>query len=75
MTITHIELCDDCLRKNPSVFLREIGQRVQTDGESGYTSYTFSQCQKCGSVWVKVEEVGGRRGEATYHHLLTERYF
>lgn len=69
--------CEDCRGGKP-VELQAVGETVvleRTVGR-GYdsTTYSFSQCRACGSVWTKFED-SGAGGHGTFKRRLTETLF
>lgn len=71
--------CKECIRaQRPPDGAVLIGDTVivETPVKRGYdqTSYAFSQCTTCGSVWVTYRD-SGAGGQGTFHRCLTATLF
>ena len=76
MPINHTKKCNSCEAKNLSDSSSEIGEQVHiAGGKEGDTNHTFYQCKDCGSVWMKIEDIGGLGGHGTFFHLLTKGFY
>jgi len=76
MPITHREKCGPCANGQPSDASVQIGEEVHIDGgDAGDTDHKFLQCQNCGSVFVRIRDIGGRGGNGTFYQLLTKGLF
>jgi len=72
MAINHSGKCAECTTGNPSDSCVGIGQDVHINGgPAGDTDHSFMQCQKCGSVFVRIRDRGGLGGNGTFYQVLT----
>lgn len=69
--------CEDCKNNRPNN-LTPIGSPVRHGARLGsassVTEYNFGQCEKCGSIWVHIEDRGAD-GRGKFDQRLTKNLF